>query len=237
MIRIGILEDEQRDAERLTSFLKKYAEEKQLSFSTTCFTNSTHFLEKYNSDFDLLFIDIELPDLNGMDAMHKLRLIDEKVMIIFVTNLAQYAVNGYEVGAFDFIIKPITFYNLTVKLNRALARLEHKKEKTIWINTRTDKKKIDINTLKYVEVNKHKLIYHTTNGNITTLGTMKEVVELLQNSQFSLCNQCYLVNLSFVTGIEGYDCVLGDERLKISAPKKKDFLHALNDFLAGGYIN
>ena len=235
MIKIGILEDNKQDAKALTELLNKYSKEKQMIFEMHYFTNSTNFLQKYDPSFDLLFVVIELPDFNGMVAMKKLRAIDERVMIIFVTNLAQYAVNGYEVGAFDFVIKPLAYYNLAIKLNRALEKLELKKEKHIWVSTRNEKRKIEVSKLKYVEVIKHKIIYHLTDGVISTQGVLKEVAEELKNYSFCFCNQCYLVNLYYVTGISGSDCLLGDEKLKISAPKKKEFLHALNNYLAGGY--
>ena len=72
----------------------------------------------------------------------KLREIDNNVLVIFVTNLAQYAVNGYEVDAFDFLVKPVSYYNLVLKINRALERIGSRKEKQIWVSTRNKKRLI-----------------------------------------------------------------------------------------------
>lgn len=235
MIRFAVIEDEKSNSDEMERFLKRYASEKQIEITVSCFSNAVHFLDKYENNFDIVFVDINLPDMDGMTAMKKLRDMDKDVLIIFVTNLAQYAVNGYEVSAFDFIIKPVSYYNLVLKLNRALERLGTKKEKQIWISTRHGKKMVYVSKLRYVEVAKHKITYHTTDGDIEALGALKDVVNELQGLSFVLCNQCYLVNLYYVTGVDDYKCYVGQDILQISSPKKKDFLRALNNYLGGGY--
>ena len=73
-------------------------------------------------DYDIVFMDIELPGINGMEAAHRLREIDQQVILIFVTNMAQFAVKGYEVDALDYIIKPAQYGPLSIKLDRAAQR-------------------------------------------------------------------------------------------------------------------
>ncbi len=72
--------------------------------------------EHYRADYDIVFMDIELPGINGMEAAHRLREIDQQVILIFVTNMAQFAVKGYEVDALDYIIKPAQYGPLSIKL-------------------------------------------------------------------------------------------------------------------------
>ncbi len=234
MIKIALVEDEENNLKEITSYLEKYSLEYNIALKVETFTSAVTFLKQYENNFDIVLMDIGLPDLDGMSAIKKLREIDSSVLVIFVTNLAQYAVNGYEVGAFDFIVKPVSYYNIVLKLNRALERIESRTEKRIWVSTRSEKKLVLASRIKYVEVIKHRLIYHTLDGDISAIGSLKSVCDELSNLPFALCNQCYLVNLHYVTGIDGYNCHLGKEVLQISLPKKNSFIRALNNYLGGG---
>ena len=106
MINVAIVEDEKQAADRLCSLFCRYERERGEKFRVVVFSDPVTFLANYSPDYELIMMDIDMPDLNGMDAVRKLREADREVMVIFVTNLAQYAVKGYEVDAFDFIVKP-----------------------------------------------------------------------------------------------------------------------------------
>ncbi len=100
--------------------------------------------------------------------------------------------------------------------------------------SRTGKKMISADTLRYVEVMHHMLVFHTTAEEVRGTGTMKKICELLEGLPFALCNQCYLVNLAYVSGINGNTVLVGEDELQISAPKRKNFLCALNNYLGAG---
>ena len=184
MIKIAVVEDDKDNADELYAFLERFSQEKHLELSVSVFSNAVMFLEKYQREFNLILMDIDLPNLDGMSAVKKLRTIDDSVMVIFVTNLAQYAVKGYEVGAFDFIVKPVSYYNLVLKLTRALDKMHTKEGKSIWVSTRQNKKLIQVRKLIYVEVIQHKLIFHTTEGDISVNGSLTGVKEDLKDQPF-----------------------------------------------------
>lgn len=179
-------------------------------------------------------MDIDMPDLNGMDAVRKLREADREVMVIFVTNLAQYAVKGYEVDAFDFIVKPAVYPEFAMKIDRAVRGLELRRGKNIWISTRGGKKAINTNKLIYVEIMRHAITYHTEYGDVTGSGTLGGVCEMLEGMPFAQCNRCYLVNLRYVTEVTADALVAGGVRLAVSKTRKKEFMRIFNDYLAGG---
>lgn len=114
MLRCAIVEDTAQELEHLQNGLKRYSAERALPLNVTAFGNAADFLEHYCADYDIVFMDIELPGLNGMEAAHRLREIDRQVILIFVTNMAQYAVKGYEVDALDYIIKPAQYGPLSI---------------------------------------------------------------------------------------------------------------------------
>ena len=128
MVNIAIVEDDAQQAVQLETALKRYSEEFRTPLKTAVFYNAMSFLGKYTAEYDIIFMDILMPMMNGMDAARILREKDEKVMVIFVTNMQQYAIQGYEVGAFDFILKPVSYPEFKLKFTRALSKLMPQKK-------------------------------------------------------------------------------------------------------------
>ncbi|MBQ1490419.1 MAG: response regulator, partial [Blautia sp.] len=105
-IRIAIVEDEEAPRLALLTCLERFGKEKGLALSLSTFSDALSLLDHYEPIYDLIFMDIQLPYLNGMDAARRLRAMDQSVLLVFVTNLTQYAIAGYEVAALDYILKP-----------------------------------------------------------------------------------------------------------------------------------
>lgn len=109
MFKTAIVEDNSVDAGKLKDFLERFAAKSGEVFITTVFKDAADFLNGYKQIYDMVFMDIELPGINGMEAAHKLRTVDGKVTLIFVTNMARFAVKGYEVDAADYVVKPVHY--------------------------------------------------------------------------------------------------------------------------------
>lgn len=233
-VRAIIVEDEKDAADLLDGFLKRYGREKDVEFDVCRYGDASTFLCNYRNNADLIFMDIELPDGDGMSAVAKIRERDAEVTVIFVTNMSQYAVKGYEVRAFDFIVKPVTYHNFSVKLTSALGCIRQRLGKDIWISNKEGKMCIRSSRIKYIEVVQHVLVFHTLDGDYTQSGALSNIQDALAGEPFSLCNRCYLVNLRFVTAVKQFDVYLGEQKLQISRLKRNGFMRDLNDFLAGG---
>ena len=162
MYNIAIIEDEPAAARLLSGFINDYGENKNEQFNISTFSGAVKFLENYRGDYDIVFMDIELPDMNGMDASRRLREIDKDVLLIFVTNMAQCAVSGYDVGAFSFIVKPVSRQNFVMKFERAVERLKNRTDATVCIHGKTGAKRIGTADLKYVEIQGHNIVWHLT---------------------------------------------------------------------------
>ena len=215
-MKIAIVEDNPASAEKLRGYLRQYGEENQKEFDITLFGDAVSFLDRY-SPFDMVFMDIELPGMDGMEAARRLREVDRQAILLFVTNMARFAVKGYEVDAMDYL----------VKLRRALARWEQTSE-TILVSQPNGFQRLLLREIRYLEVSSHKLIYHTTAGPVSGAGTLVEAEEKLHSKGFLRCNKCYLVNYKHVVSVQGSDLVLtGGERLLISRPRKKSFMAEL----------
>ncbi len=233
MITVAVVEDDESEYLTMKNLLDKFTEDNggKYKFECVLFRDAVVFLQNYKPIYDIIFMDIALPGMNGFDAAKKLRETDPSVLLIFVTNMSRFAVAGYEVGAFDFIVKPVKYGALSLKLLRALQKLEANADKKLAIPSSEGMRVIPVSTIKYVEVMNHDLIYHTTNGDIKSYGSLKKVQAMLPQTGFARCNSCYLVNLKFVTGIKSYSVFVAGEEIAISHAKKKDFMGAIAGYL------
>ena len=234
MKNVAIVEDEKPAADLLVSFLTKYADKYREEFNIHRFSDSISFLTNYRPHYDIVFMDIELPDINGLEAAKKMREMDREVTLIFVTNLAQFAVHGYEVSAYDYIVKPVTYPNFVLKLQRALEYIKSKSGVKVYVPVDDGVVCLNSSEIRYVDIVQHRITYHTVLGDFLSHGTLKKVEAMFAGAPFVRCNSCYLVNLAFVTAVRDYELYLGDEILQISHPKKSEFLRSLNDYLGGG---
>lgn len=237
MINIAIVEDEDTAYVALQNILDKYNRENNVNLRITRFSDAVSFLTEYKKTYDIVFMDIELPGLNGMDAAFKLRESDKKIIIIFVTNMAQYAVRGYEVDALYYIVKPINYQNTAYKLKRAISILEANSDAEIILPQASGLVRLSTQVLIYVEIISHKLFYHTESETHTAYGSLTSVEKKLRPHHFFRCNNCYLVNARFIASISGLDItLLNGKQLRISHPRKKQFMLDMTNWLGEGNI-
>lgn len=226
-IRIAIVEDEDYQAQTLQRYLERFSSENRVDFTIRRFAEAVSLLDNYSPDYDLIYMDIRMPYMNGMDAAHRLRALDQDVLLVFVTTLTQYAIQGYEVEALDYIVKPINYYDFALKLTRALKQLpQEAAEGMLLVGSENGTIRINPRSVRYVEVTGHQVVYHTLNGDVQQYGSLSQVEKELDATQFVRCNSCFLVNMQYVRGIKGYTLQLDDDELKISQPKKKRFMEA-----------
>ncbi len=231
MHKLAVVDDDNNYRKEIVSLLHKYETEFDEKFQITEYTDGDELLENYNPDYDIILLDIEMEFVDGMTAAMKIREIDEDVLIVFITNMPQYAIKGYQVRALDYILKPLNYYSFSQTMKRALGRRQNSEKKYIVAAERGVKQKIDASEILYVEVINHDLIFHTKNGNINAKGTMRETIKELEGLSFFQCNKGYLVNLEFVDAITGNDVRIGNELLQVSRAKKKPLIDALNEYM------
>lgn len=232
--RIAIIEDDERDAERVKEAISRFFEEEQAEYELGYFSSPTGFFDKYVSYYDMALIDIEMPNMNGMEMARRLREVNKDVVIIFITNLAQYAVDGYAVNAFDFIIKPVQYGNFKVRFKRAIDFVASRSQKIVIRPSGKVAHTVSVSQIKYLEVFAHNLVYHTVDGEYGERGTLADAEKLLQTYGFYKCSNCYLVNLKYVERIEDTKVIVAGETLAISRRKKKEFMEAITRFYGEG---
>lgn len=236
--KIAIVEDEENVIEQLKTMLKKYWKENSIKdeYLIESFSSAEDYLNQENKhEYDLFFLDIQMAGLSGMQLAREIRKADENVLIVFVTNMVQFAVESYEVQAYDFIVKPLTYSNFYMRLKRILRRLSHWSDDAfISISTRSVQRRLRILDIIYVEVINHNIIFHLTgNEKITINSTMHEWEKKLEPYHFVRCNSCYLINLRYVSALKGEYIIINEEELHISRSKKQNFLSEFAKYVGG----
>ena len=115
-MRIAVVEDDKATREKTVEYIRRFQRENSLEISIEEFADGKELIEGYTRRYDLIFLDIEMRELNGMTAAEKIRRVDENVLLVFLTNMSGYAIRGYAVQAADYILKPLTFELFSVKM-------------------------------------------------------------------------------------------------------------------------
>lgn len=236
VIKIAVVEDCIEDMNNCLSLLDRYSKEKGVDFDIESFSSGDSFSLHFRSQFDFIILDINLSLTNGIEVARDIRTKDEEVIIMFATNLAKYATNGYEVDAIDFALKPLSYASFYLKLEKVMKRLSNKEEAFTVIMCKDGMCKVDIATIMYVEVISHDIIFHLTDGtDKVTTGTLKKYEEELGPHWFLRCNSCYLVNARKIKRIDKFDVELVDGNIiSISHPKRKAFIENFKNYVVKG---
>ena len=234
MYHIAIVEDELIFSNQLQEYMEQYQKEHNVRFKISVFHDGTEIVNNYQAIYDIILLDISMPQMNGMDAAKIIREKDSDVSLMFITNMASYAIKGYEVGALDFVMKPINYYTFAMKLGRALKRTIQRARQDILLTLPDGVKKFQISDIIYVEVQNRMLHYHTLEEEYVVRGTMQSVEELLAPYPFVKCNHWYIVNLMHVSEVRKNIAVVGGHELEISRRNRTAFLKALTEYIGGG---
>ena len=144
MIKIAIVEDEALYAQQLQGFLHQYEKRTENCLILQFTQMETRSVHKYQSQYDLILMDVEMKFMDGMSAAEEIRKMDTEVVIIFITNMAQYAIRGYAVDALDYVLKPVSYFAFSQRLNRAIGRMKKREQKVIMVNIKGGAVRVNI---------------------------------------------------------------------------------------------
>lgn len=227
MIRIAVVEDEEICIRQIEEYLVEYRNTSGEELEWTVYRDGDQITKEFHAQFDLIFMDIQMKFIDGMKAAEEIRCFDSEVAIVFVTNMAQYAVKGYEVGALNYIVKPISYPVFSQKLEKVIARIRRRKGSFLMLPVKGGMLRQNTDDIYYVESSGHYLIYHTAEGEKKVIGTMKAAEEQLADKHFFKINKCYLIHLKHVDGIRDKCAVVKGEKLPVSRPKMSEFMQEL----------
>lgn len=234
MLRVCVVEDSSAEADVLLHGLERYGAEKDVAMTVAWFTNAMEFIEA-GQVYDLIFLDIDLPGINGMELAGLIRGYDADAAIVFVTNLAQYAVQGYEVNALDFVLKPVSYYNFAMRMDKAMRLIRRKTGGRLVIEAKEQTRVVAYDELAYVEVSNHRLSFMLASGEaIEARGSLKATEQRLSDGPFVLISSSCLVNMDYVRSYRGNSLVLTTgKELFFSRPKRREATEKIAAFFGG----
>ncbi|GAA0106763.1 two-component system response regulator RgbR [Paraclostridium sordellii] len=236
MFIIIICEDDVLQRELLANYLKQVFKDLGFEYSLIEFSSGEELLNNYPDKVDILFLDIQMDKLTGMDTARKIREFDNNVEIVFTTAIIDYIHEGYEVKAYRYLLKPLE-YECILKHTKACIEELIDRKNTIAIKDKSQTFIIQINDILYVEVLRKEVTIHTKEEKYLFKTSMKSIEDNLGKKNFFRCHKSYLINLEKVKALrEKENVVIIDSyeipvsRYKLKAIKIK-LAHMLGDIL------
>lgn len=232
MIRIAICDDERHFVNQIKGILLNHNDRIDETIHIEEFYDGIMLLDKYDCSFDIIFLDIKMPYMDGVQVAEKIRLRDKNVTIIFLTSLIGRAVDGYKVKASNFLIKPVDKKKLLHEIDRWIEDNRIKKQECFLIENVNGQYKVPISNLRYIETYNRNLLLHTENQSIVCYKKLKELKAQLEKYGFAQSHKGFLINLGYVNNISGNEVVLvTKEVLPISRQMKKEFMQQLAKYI------
>ena len=233
MIRIAMVEDEAAVREQLQGYIQRYTRQYGTEFAVTEFSDGVEILDAYRPVYEIVLLDVEMKHLDGMETARRIRELDRDVVLLFITNMAQYAIKGYAVGALDYLLKPVPYFAFSQQLQKAEEKLRRRARHYLAVPVEGGLRRLDTAQIYYMESEGHRVHFYTEEGEFSAPGALKTFEEKLADLPFARCNSGYLVNLAQVKSVQQGLAQVGPYELQVSRPKRKSFLAALADYIGG----
>ena len=235
MLSIALIEDDPGFLKKLTEFVDRILKEKNVKYVLLSYANPKEFFFAYEKQFDLILTDIDMPEMNGYEAAKKIREMDKDVTLVFVTQLAQFAIKGYEVDAVDYILKPFNFDSFRLKMNRILQHIKVKDSGSLLVSLSSrEKVHIKYSDLLCISSDDHFLEFVTTKKTYDAFGTLKKYEGLLDDSFFR-CHSGFIINLAYVERLsKGVIRLTNGKEIPLARSKRKEFVQTMQRYFLRG---
>ncbi len=233
---IAVVEDSEEDANVLLNHVAQYREETKEDVVCSVFHNGLDFLDDYRPVYDIIFMDIEMPHLDGMKTAKKLRALDPYVGLVFITNMAQYAIKGYEVDALDFIVKPVEYFSFVDKIRHIFKRLEKKGGKDTHYVLRLGPdsfRVLPFDDIYYILKDRNYIVYTTREGEFRARGTMKTIEPELEGTSIVKFANGSMVNLRYVQKKVRNSIFVNGAEFTVTRQCAKTFTKQFMEYLRG----
>ncbi|MCI8512670.1 MAG: response regulator transcription factor [Lachnospiraceae bacterium] len=228
MIKFAICDDEPFMVEELSARLAGYMSERALgSYRIDRFSNGSSLLEN-GGEFDLIFLDIQMQQPNGVETARILRQRNQCSFLIFVTVLRDYVFDAFEVQAYDYLLKPLDSDHFKRTMDRVMKALEQREGKSIVVRRGASCEVVWLSQILYCEVQGRKIYMHQIDGRITDYYERLGDLERRVDGRFFRCHRSYLVNLDFVRGCkEGRVMLPRGNEIPVSRLREQELMKVL----------
>lgn len=238
MLSIAVCDDNIFDCCNIAANIKNILEEIKTPFIIRQFNSGKKLLQALE-DFDIIFLDIIMNDVDGMETAQLLRNKAFDKILIFISSSRNYVFEAYDVEAFQYLLKPVDIGKLKSVITRALAKLEQNAKDFIIINKERQKQKILLQNIYFFEI-KGRIIYvHGTEGMFYYYEQISVLEKTLQGKGFFRCHKSFLINLQYVNTYNSHEVILDNgERIPIAKRRYDAFCKEILEFMkkTGGSI-
>lgn len=227
-MRIAICDDESIYRQQTYNAIESIS--KSLDVVIDTFDNGKELIHRFKTlNYDLVMLDIEMPEIDGISLARKLRELSEDVYIVFLTSHIEYALEGYEVNALRYLTKPVNNQKLKEILEYIIQK--QSKEDVLWIKTDEAEEKIRLSDILYLEAQNQNIVINTKEKLYTTRYNLGDFETELKSKGFVRIHRGYIVSLNKILKL-GKNCVCleNDINLPVSRSKEKELKSALLNF-------
>lgn len=238
MLSIAVCDDEIVECCRLAGRIRGILEEMREPCVIRQMGSGRELLAAKES-FDVIFLDIMMGDLDGMETA---RIFREKAwdkILIFVSSSSEYVFQAYDVEAFQYLLKPVDGKKLKYVLEKAVLRSESRPREFIIVTREREKKKLFLDHIWYFEIRGRMVEVHGTEGNFTYYERIGDLEKRLGEKGFFRCHKSYLINLKYVDGYNRQEAILENgERVVIAKRRYEEFCQEILKFMkeSGGIL-
>ena len=228
MIKFAICDDEPAMARELAGYLARYLEEHEVTaYSVSNFSSGRALLEAADG-FDVIFLDIQMEEPDGMETARLLRGQGDHSLLVFVTVLMELVFDAFQVEAYDYLTKPLDAARFARTMDRVLQTLEQRTAASLVIQQGSGCEVVPLSDVVYCEVLGRKVYLHKKDGTVTGYYDRLEQLERRVDGRFFRCHRSYLVNLDHVRGCQAGQVLLSQgERIPVSRLRERDLTGAL----------
>lgn len=232
MINVAICDDEEYMQKTLAQTVGEYLSSRDIPEKITTFSSGKTLLESAEK-YDMIFLDIQMADLNGMQTARILRERGYTGRLIFITVLKEYVFDSFDVEACDYLLKPLDQERFVHTMNRIMASMQSVSH-TLLIQKKNDCTVISVDEILYCEAMGRKIYIHTCQQQVISYYEKMEELSKKLGRLFFRCHRSYLVNLNYVRGYgEGLVRLSTGERLPVSRLREQEFSQTILNYLKG----
>ena len=228
MINIAICDDNMHQRNIMKKYIGEITTDKK--YKILEFESGEALMDNFPEDVSIIFLDIQMKEVNGMEVARWIRTFNNDVEIIFITGLIDYVQEGYEVRAYRYLLKPVVFEELKKHLTTCLDEIqkdEEDDEESLHVSTKVQTYRIPIREIKYIEVYRKSITIFTDSKDYNVNLSLEKVEVELKEHKFFRCHKSYLVNMSKIVKITATTVIIENGEVPLSRYRVKELKEEL----------
>lgn len=234
ILKIAVCDDRESDRKQIAEFISRYAEKAMVDIELDEYAGGEFLLAAYNSEkYPIVFLDIYMKGLSGVDTAFKIREKNADCMLIFATESPDFMAAGFNVGATHYLLKPLDYKGVEVALNRC-KRLFSENER--YFSVMADRRNVQIRfrDVLYTEVYGKLVLIHTTESIVKTYTPLTQIADMLGDGPFLQCHRCYIVNMNYISSVQDESFVMDNSE---TIPIRRKGRQELKDAYSRYFLN